>query len=170
MEWHYTETGGQQKSVSEDELRQLARSGLVSATTLVWNESMPEWQMASEIWPDWFASAANAPQRPAMVDAPAPIVVSGAPRQAPGDANACAIASLICGIVGLFCTQLFSIAAVVTGHIALSQIRKSGVAANKGLAIAGLVLGYVGIGIVVLILVFYAVMFFGLAGAGAFGP
>jgi uncharacterized protein DUF4190 len=53
-----------------------------------------------------------------------------------------AIASLILGIVGL-CTGIAGIAAVICGHMALNQIKRSGeVIQGRGLAIAGLVLGY----------------------------
>jgi hypothetical protein len=54
-----------------------------------------------------------------------------------------AIASLILGI--LFVLFPLSIPAVVFGHIALSQIKRSaGRLGGAGLAIAGLVLGYLG--------------------------
>ena len=50
--------------------------------------------------------------------------------------NGMAIASLVCAFV-------CSILAVIFGHIALSQIGKSG-QGGRGLAVAGLVLGYIG--------------------------
>jgi type IV pilus assembly protein PilA len=56
-----------------------------------------------------------------------------------------AIASLICGIFFLF--PPFAIAAIILGHLSLSQIRKSaGRLTGNGLATAGLVLGYLGAG------------------------
>ena len=52
-----------------------------------------------------------------------------------------AILSLICGL--LFFVPLLFIAAIVFGHLALSEIRKSaGRLKGEGIAIAGLVLGY----------------------------
>lgn len=52
------------------------------------------------------------------------------------------VASLILGIVGL-CTGIAGIAAVICGHMALNQIKRSGeMIQGRGLAIAGLVLGY----------------------------
>lgn len=56
--------------------------------------------------------------------------------------NGLAVASLVSGILWL--CGVGSIAAVVLGHIALSQIKRTG-AAGRGLAIAGLVLGYLGV-------------------------
>ena len=58
-----------------------------------------------------------------------------------------AIASLICGIF-LFVLPA-SIAAVVLGHLSLSEIKKSaGRIQGQGLATAGLVLGYLGLSII----------------------
>jgi len=55
-----------------------------------------------------------------------------------------AIVSLICGL--LFFLLPFSIVAIIFGHLSLSDIRKSaGRLTGEGMAIAGLVLGYVGI-------------------------
>lgn len=59
--------------------------------------------------------------------------------------NGMAIASLVCAFL---CTPL----AVIFGHIALSQIGKSG-QGGRGLAIAGLVIGYISIAIGILIFV-----------------
>jgi hypothetical protein len=47
-------------------------------------------------------------------------------------------------IVSLVSAFVVSLAAVITGHIALSQIKKTG-ENGRGLAIAGLILGYAGI-------------------------
>jgi len=60
-----------------------------------------------------------------------------------------ALASLICGVLFLFVPA--AIAAVVLGHIALVTIKRSaGRLAGQGMAIAGLVMGYLGIGITAL--------------------
>ena len=55
----------------------------------------------------------------------------------PTGTNGMAIASLVCAFV-------FSLLAVIFGHSALSQIKKTG-QEGRGLAIAGLVLGYIGL-------------------------
>jgi hypothetical protein len=58
-----------------------------------------------------------------------------------------AIWSLVLGILGLICFSILSaIPAVICGHMALARIKRSaGVLTGKGLAIAGLVTGYLGI-------------------------
>ena len=63
-----------------------------------------------------------------------------------GGTNGFAIASLVLGILTL--CGLGSVLAVIFGHIALGQIKDRN-QTGRGLAIAGLVLGYVGIGLVV---------------------
>ena len=88
------------------------------------------------------ASAAPAP-------GPAPI----APTHVPTSGKA--IASLICGIFTMFFPV--GIAAIILGHLSLSDIRKSaGRLGGRGFAIAGLVLGYAGIALIALILIIAA--------------
>lgn len=67
-----------------------------------------------------------------------------------------AIASLICGI--LFFIVPVAIAAVVLGHLSLSDIRKSGGRlVGSGMAIAGLILGYIGLAAIPFILIIAAI-------------
>jgi len=65
-----------------------------------------------------------------------------------------ATASLVLGILGFFCIGLLgAIPAIVCGHMAVSRIGKSaGKLAGNGLAVAGLVLGYVWLAFGLLIL------------------
>src|SRR5438093_2510845 len=71
---------------------------------------------------------------------PAPPVSQPAPRTAPA-----AIWSLVLAILSFTCGWLFTaIPAVICGHVARSKIRKSGgTLGGKGIATAGLILGYV---------------------------
>lgn len=50
----------------------------------------------------------------------------------------------VLAIVSLVTAFFISLAAVITGHIALGQIKKTG-EKGRGMAIAGLVLGYLGL-------------------------
>ena len=65
--------------------------------------------------------------------------------------NGMAIAALACGIGGFFVFPA-SFAAVVLGHIARREIRRTG-EAGDGMATAGLVLGYIGTAIGILLIV-----------------
>ena len=64
--------------------------------------------------------------------------------------NPLAIASLACGLAQPFTMGLTMIPAVVLGHAAHSQIRRTG-ERGSGLATAGLVLGWLGIALALLI-------------------
>jgi predicted PurR-regulated permease PerM len=68
---------------------------------------------------------------------------------APARTNPLAIAALVCGIVqfgaGIFKgLGLAGIAAIILGHVAVRQIRRSGESGRR-LAKAGLILGYAGL-------------------------
>jgi hypothetical protein len=84
----------------------------------------------------------------AVPPAPAPPHCYGPYPPAP-ETNGMAIASLIAGF--LWMAWLGSFAAIVFGHVALSQINESqGRQGGRGMAIAGLVLGYMGAGTLLL--------------------
>ena len=58
--------------------------------------------------------------------------------------NAMAIASLACGIGQIFFWFVAGVPAIVFGHVARRQIRETG-EAGDGMALAGLILGYIGV-------------------------
>lgn len=89
------------------------------------------------------------PEQAAILQVPRPLPTG--PQQTSGKA----IASLVCGIINVF--PLF-IVAIILGHVSLSEIRKSGGRLKgEGLAIAGLVMGYLGIVAIPLILILAAI-------------
>jgi len=55
-----------------------------------------------------------------------------------------AVASMVCGIAEIFTLGLAAIPAVILGHLARGQIRQTG-ERGDGMAVAGLILGYLGI-------------------------
>jgi hypothetical protein len=68
----------------------------------------------------------------------------GAPTTSTAGTNGLAVASLVCGV--LFCLVVTPVAAVVLGNLALGRIEDSGRRqGGRGLAIAGIVLGWIGI-------------------------
>jgi hypothetical protein len=70
----------------------------------------------------------------------------------PRPTNGMAIASLVLGILWLY--WLGSILALVFGYIAQQQIKQRG-DAGGGLALAGIVLGWIGVATLVLVMVFF---------------
>lgn len=89
--------------------------------------------------------------------APAPAL--GPPAEGlifPAQTSGKAIASLICGLF-LFAFPM-SILAIIFGHLSVSEIRKSaGRLKGEGMAIAGLVLGYVGLAAIPVTLIIAAI-------------
>ena len=79
---------------------------------------------------------------------PPPIYYNYAPA---GRTSGLAIASMVLGIVWVY--WIGSILAVIFGHVSLSQISKDETLRGRGMAIAGLVLGYVGVGTLLLIII-----------------
>ena len=58
---------------------------------------------------------------------------------------------MVLGILWLY--WIGSILAVIFGHVALSQIRKDPSIQGRGMAIAGLVLGWVGVGVLLILFI-----------------
>ena len=79
----------------------------------------------------------------------------------PPKTNPLATISLIAGVVQFVCFYFIgAIVAIVTGHIARSQIRRSnGTQGGAGMALAGIILGYVGLVLSVLAAIGIAVFF-----------
>lgn len=77
--------------------------------------------------------------------------------------NVLSIVSLVTSIVGL------SLVGVITGHISLSQIKKTGEQGNV-LAIIGLILGYLGLVAGIIFAIVYISLFATAASVGTFAP
>jgi hypothetical protein len=90
---------------------------------------------------------------PSPAPTPAPTFVAP---PAPGRTNALAIVSFVTSLLGM------GLVGVICGHISLVQIRKS-LEAGRGLAIAGLIIGYLellGALIIIVLLAIFGAAFF----------
>jgi hypothetical protein len=90
---------------------------------------------------------------PATAQQPGAPGVPYAPPVSEGETSTGAVLSLVFGLLGLFffLPVIGSIVAVVAGHIARRNIRESnGRLKGDGLALAGLITGYIGIGLVLI--------------------
>lgn len=104
----------------------------------------------------------NLPDQPGEVPPAQPAPAYGTPpaygQTAPSGAktNTLAIVSLVASIIGLV-SGIGFLVGIVCGHIALGQIKKTG-EQGRGMAVAGLIIGYVGIVIaIILTILFFAV-------------
>lgn len=139
-QWYYGSQGQQTGPVTEAELRRLIGQGVVTREMMVWRDGMSEWRTLAEV---------------AELHIP-PVIGMGMmpyPQAYPGytPTSGLAIASMCCGIasvVFMFCyvNGLVAIPAVICGHMAMKKIRESEwPLGGRGMAIAGLVTGYLGI-------------------------
>ena len=87
---------------------------------------------------------ADLPQGPVPGPAAAPPVPLTFLPQQP-TTNGMAVAAMVCGVLELVTFGVTALPAVVLGHAAKSQIKRNG-EEGDGMATAGLVLGYLGIG------------------------
>jgi hypothetical protein len=91
------------------------------------------------------------PRYPVPLPPPTPVMVQYQPRPA---TNGLAVTACIAGLIWFW--WIGSLAAIVFGHAALGQIKRSnGWQTGRGMAIAGLVLGYLEIAGLLIKLVFY---------------
>jgi len=156
MEWYYSQNSTQLGPVSDAQLRAMLASGDLAATELVWREGMRDWAIASAVaelassLPNPGLTGGGVPPRPPQaVPHPSPYAPPSGhlPYVPQPPTSALAIASLVCGIVGLMtCLFLPGIPAVICGHLALNRIAEPGAnLQGRGLAIAGLIMGYIGV-------------------------
>jgi hypothetical protein len=138
--WYYGSPAGQSGPVEDREMQALIASGGVGPETLVWRDGMQDW-VPLRTMPELVGAGVT----------PYPPAYGGAGYYPPVTNSGLAIASMVCGIVGYvtcYFVGILGIPAVICGHMALSQIQNSAVPmSGRGMAIAGLVLGYLGIAI-----------------------
>lgn len=111
-------------------------------------------------YPPPYPPGANPPP-PGGYGPPYPGYQSYYPGPMPPSTNSWAIASLVCSIVGV------SILGIIFGHIALGEIKRSnGWQTGHGMALAGLIIGYLEIGLALILFI----VFFGLILSTARSP
>jgi uncharacterized protein DUF4190/uncharacterized protein DUF1707 len=108
----------------------------------------PGWTAPPPGAPGWGAPPPGAPGWGAPPPGYAPMPYPARPT------NQLAIAALVCGCAQLFFWVFTGIPAVILGHIARRQIRETG-ENGDGMALTGLILGYVGIGLSVIFAVIF---------------
>jgi len=63
VQWHYNRAGKQNGPVSEDQLKQLAASGKLQPSDMIWREGMDQWDQANTV-PDLFPAESQAAPPP----------------------------------------------------------------------------------------------------------
>jgi hypothetical protein len=141
-QWYYGSPAGQSGPVDERQLREMIAAGQLAPETLLWRDGMKDWARLDSL-PE-LNSAPPGPYAP-------PAGYPGHPGYYPvaPPTSGLAIASMVCGIIAVvscYAGALLGIPAVICGHMAMSVIRNAPfMMGGRGMAIAGLVLGYLGI-------------------------
>ncbi len=104
MEWYYLDANQQQIPAGENDLAGLVENGSITGETLLWNESLPEWQSAASLFPTWFPEPAPVAATPAA--GAAPVLHRATPKLAAGKAPS----------IGLVKRPINTLRSGATGH------------------------------------------------------
>ena len=152
MQIHVARGGQKFGPFSPQEIQTRLSSGELHPDDLAWTEGRTEWTPLSS-----FPGISPAPAtQPSPLRAPAtPPPLQRISGSHAASTSGLAIGSLVCGILSFtFLPILASIPAVICGHMALSEIkRSSGAIGGKGVAMAGTILGYITLAILPIIAV-----------------
>src|SRR4051794_38670835 len=145
--WFYARGGTHHGPVTYEDLRRMVAQGEISTETLLWKSGMADW-VACRSFPDLVALGQGAHSNLATPSSRHPqpgYALPGDPQFLPRTSGL-AVASLVLGILCL--CGVGSLLATIFGAVALGQIEKSnGRLTGKAMAIAGLVLGLIGLGL-----------------------
>ena len=165
MQIHVARDGKQLGIFSLEEINRQLAAGTLNLSDQAWYEGVAGWAALSTV-PG--VSAASAPgSAPQISPAPVPgVPMTLSPQK---KTEPLAIMSLVFSGIAIcgFCCGLFIVAAiagVVCGHLALSKIKANPELEGHGLAMSGIIIGYVAIGLVLIRVLFFG----GLAALGAF--
>ena len=162
--WYYLQNGQQVGPVSKEELQGLLQRQSLPVTTGIWSRGMPEWVPANQVAEVMAGVSGGYIPQP---------VAGGAYTRVSGPAPCgMAIASMVLGIIGVLgAVILTSVPAIICGHIARRQIRDAeGRVGGEGMALTGLILGYMVTVLSVLAIGFVIVMMWVVVDAAASYP
>jgi hypothetical protein len=151
--WFFARDGARHGPLRLSALQGMADGGEIAPDTLLWKSGMEDWTPGFLVPELSFPAGAGAPAAPIGPAAPPSRQWSGVPVRAnPGPRTSpLAFASLVLGLLWL--CGIGSLAAIVLGVVSQRQIaRSNGTLTGKSLAIAGLILGIVGLAILALAL------------------
>ncbi len=131
------------------DLQRMIDAGELGPNSLIWKNGLADWVPASQVSGLWFGTAAGPSAAiPAAASHPTPTTSSPAYPQQPAQISALAVASLVLGLLWLL--GIGSLLATIFGAVASSQISRSGgTLTGRGLALAGLILGILGLAVAI---------------------
>ena len=132
--------GQQLGPFSEAQVAEMLRSGMLEQDDLAWAPDMTDWKPLSSF--SFFQTQSNQlpPPISGVANTPSKVVQKNEPLT---------IWSLVLGIISILGCSIggfiVGIPAVICGHIGLSRIKRQPSLGGRGMAIAGLITGYLGI-------------------------
>lgn len=153
--WYYAKDGQQAGPIAQDELQGYFRDNRLALDTNVWRDGMAHWMPANQV-PDLMAGVSGGMLTQPAAGAAPYMQVQSQPT------NSMALTSMILGLLGLFVALIFTaIPAVICGHIARKEIRTSGgLQTGDGMALTGLITGYLVIVLTILMVIGFVVFLF----------
>lgn len=132
---------------SLEEVQARLAEGLTRPGDLAWFEGAPNWMPVRQV-PGLEAARPMFQPQPALLPVQ-PLVGSGKSvrtgRQSGPPLERYAITSLVLGVLGFFVPIILSIPGAIFGHLGLGRIQRSkGTVGGRGLALAGVIVSYVG--------------------------
>ena len=175
MQWYYSKNGTQLGPVTGDELRDKLASGEIFQTDLIWKEGMADWLPVSRV-PEFSPSSLSDEGLPGQLPPP-PQGYPAGPYMGPVTSGK-ATASMVLGIVGLVfglcgCYGLVIsvpcciLAIVFGGQVKAEAARNPGLAGELGKVKGGIIMGWIGLGISILVTA--GLIFIGMAAGFANG-
>ncbi len=143
---------------TEAEIKAQLASGVISMQDHVWWEGQANWMPLGQ---SPLAATLSAASPGAAPMAPSPLPGTLSPGQVPASApetSKLAIWALVCGCLSLLCSLFASIPAIILGHMGLAEIKKNPALQGRGMAMAGMILGYVFTTLIVLYIIFVVVL------------
>jgi hypothetical protein len=163
MQIYIGHDGQREGPFSIEEVRARVAQGQARLDDLAWFEGAPGWIPLREVPGLQQPAAAAAPPAVPSPPPPVPQPAFGAPRPIPAQQpqETLAIVSLVLGILGLVALPFItSVPGVICGHMALGKIKRAaGTLGGRGLAIGGIVTGYLGIAIALVVAAVIAIVF-----------
>jgi hypothetical protein len=145
MEIHLARSGRKLGKFSLDEVNQRLASGELQLTDLAWTKGSNEWTSLSTV-------AGIIPPGAGPIPPALPPLVSLTPT-APPPASSLSVVSLVCGVLSVSILPVItSLPAIICGHLAQGQVRHGrGRVGGQGFALTGLITGYAGLVLAILL-------------------
>lgn len=151
--WYFSHRGSPPCAVSFLELKRKAMNRQIDQETLVWKDGLPKWIPCAMLPGIVLTPSASGPAHVGGSPPPPKRTYAPLPPHESASTSGFAVASLVLGL--LYLCGLGSLLAILFGVLGLNQIGSSnGRLTGRGIALAGITLGLIGVVIQIIIMCF----------------